>query len=210
MKALSKEQLTGEWFAARVGKVTASRVHDVMAKSKRDGKPLKARSDYMTELVIERLTGETFEHYVSPAMERGLDLEADAISEYELSRDVQVVRVGFVAHPLIEQAGASPDGLVDDDGLIEVKCPEMGTHMETLLSGRVPPKYYAQMQWQMICTERLWCDYGSYDPRFPPELRLFVKRIFWDDQFVPEAEAAVMDFLREVDDMVARLKVLGR
>ena len=213
MKVVTDKQQTGEWFAARAGKVTASRLYDVMARSKRDGSPLKARADYMEELLDEIGSGETAEHFVSPAMERGIELEPYAISEYEMKReeeegvDVLVQPVGFVLHPTIDGFGASPDGLVGDDGLIEVKCPNTLTHLQTVRTGEINPRYYAQMQAQMMCTERLWCDFVSYDPRLSrwPSQKLFIKRVFWDDEFIPEAEAEVMAFLSELAAMVREM-----
>lgn len=201
------KQGSAEWFAARVGRVTGSRLYDVIAVSKRDGSPLKARADYMEELLEEIGSGETAEHYVSPAMQWGIDTEPYAISEYEMRYDVSVKPVGFIQHPMIDGFGASPDGLVGDDGLIEVKCPNTSTHVRTLQTGEIDPRYYAQMQAEMMCTERLWCDFVSFDPRLNrwPSQKLFVKRVFWDDAFVPEAEAAVIAFLCELLALVTEL-----
>ena len=168
------EQGTAEWHAARCGKVTASRIADVIAKTKSG--PSASRGNYMAELVCERLTGVPQDSYKSPAMEWGTNNEPLARLAYESAGGVLVTEVGFVSHPTIIDAGASPDGLVGDDGLLEIKCPNTATHIDTLLSGKVPERYNTQMQWQMACTNRQWCDYVSFDPRLPESMQLFITR----------------------------------
>ena len=169
------EQRSDAWFAARIGKVTASRVADVLAKTKTGYSA--TRDNYMAQLVCERLTGEKGESFTNAAMQHGTDTEPLARAAYESLKDVLVDEVGFVPHPSIIMAGASPDGLVGDDGLLEIKCPNTATHIETLLSQTVPSKYNTQMQFQMACTDRSWCDFVSFDNRLPQELQLFVKRV---------------------------------
>ena len=200
------KQGSAEWLQARVGKVTASRVHDVVGRSKRDQKPLQAYHDYLAELVAERLTLQTYEHYVNAAMEWGIEQEEFAATAYEVASGEFVDTIGYVEHPTIDGAGASPDRLVGDDGLVEIKCPTTGTHIKTLLSETIDPKYIAQMQWQMACTGRLWCDFVSYDPRLPEEYRLFIKRVERDDEYIADAEAKVREFLDEVSATVEALK----
>ena len=151
------EQRTDEWFAARLGKVTASRVADVMAKTKTGYSA--SRDNYMAQLVVERITGERAESFTNAAMQWGTDQEPFARAAYEAAKDVMVEEEGFVPHPTIQMAGASPDGLVNDDGLVEIKCPNTATQIETLLTGAIPSKYVAQMQFQMACTGRAWCDF---------------------------------------------------
>jgi putative phage-type endonuclease len=197
------EQRSPEWFAARCGKATASRVADITAKTKSG--PSALRANYAAQLVAERLTGKTQEGFSNAAMQWGTDNEADARAAYAFWNDAQVAEVGFVPHPNIGMAGASPDGLVGDDGLVEIKCPNTATHIETLLNGGIPAKYHVQMQWQMACTGRQWCDFVSFDPRMPESMRLFVQRIHRDDERITELEAEVAAFLREVDTTVIQL-----
>ena len=197
------EQRTDEWFAARIGKVTASRVADVIAKTKTGYSA--TRDNYMAQLVCERLTGQKGESFTNAAMQHGTDTEPLARLSYEVAQNVLVDEVGFVPHPSIEMAGASPDGLVNDDGLLEIKCPNTATHIETLLSQTVPGKYNTQMQFQMACTGRKWCDFVSFDNRLPHELQLFVKRVPRDDEFIKQMEAEIIQFLAELDDKINKL-----
>ena len=197
------EQRTDEWFAARIGKVTASRVADVIAKTKTGYSA--TRDNYMAQLVCERLTGQKGESFTNAAMQHGTETEPLARLSYEVAQNVLVDEVGFVPHPSIEMAGASPDGLVNDDGLLEIKCPNTATHIETLLSQTVPGKYNTQMQFQMACTGRKWCDFVSFDNRLPHELQLFVKRVPRDDVFIKQIEAEIVQFLAELDDKINKL-----
>jgi putative phage-type endonuclease len=197
------EQRSDAWFEARIGKVTASRVADVLAKTKTGYST--SRDNYMAQLVCERLTGEKGESFTNAAMQHGTDTEPLARISYEVAQNVLVDEVGFVPHPTIEMAGASPDGLVGDDGLLEIKCPNTATHIETLLSQTVPSKYNTQMQFQMACTGRQWCDFVSFDNRLPQELQLFVKRVPRDDLFIKQTEAEIVQFLAELDDKINKL-----
>jgi putative phage-type endonuclease len=197
------EQRSDAWFEARIGKVTASRVADVIAKTKTGYSA--TRDNYMAQLVCERLTGEKGESFTNAAMQHGTETEPLARISYEVSRNVLVDEVGFVPHPTIEMAGASPDGLVGDDGLLEIKCPNTATHIETLLSQTVPGKYNTQMQFQMACTGRQWCDFVSFDNRLPTELQLFVKRVPRDNVFIRLIEGEIVQFLAELDDKINKL-----
>lgn len=199
------EQGTQEWLQARCGKVTASRVADIMAKTKSGYSA--SRGNYMAELVCERLTGVPTDTFKSAAMEWGTAQEPHARAAYEAVGGVLVEEVGFVPHPSIPDAGASPDGLVGAVGLIEIKCPYTATHIETLLSGKVPDRYNTQMQWQMACTGRTWCDYVSYDPRMPENMRLFLARVFRDQSAILAMETEVLTFIHELTDKVAALKL---
>jgi len=198
------DQRTDEWFAARLGKVTASRIADVMAKTKTGYGA--SRANYMAELIVERLTGQKGDSYQNAAMMWGTNTEPLARAAYEAHRGVLVEETGFVPHPSGAMTGASPDGLVGDDGLVEIKCPNTATHIDTLMSDDAPPKYFAQMQWQMACTGRAWCDFVSFDPRMPEEMQLFVTRVERDDTWIIMAEEAVQAFLSELDEMVSKLK----
>ena len=201
---MSDLQRTDEWFNARLGKVTASRIADVCARTKSGWGA--ARKNYMAELVAERLTGERVEGFTNAAMQWGTDMEPEARIAYEFYRDVSVVECGFIPHPTIAETGASPDGLVGDDGLVEIKCPNTATHLETLLGSNLPEKYFLQMQWQMACTGRQWCDFASYDPRLPESMRLYVDRVKRDDDAIKAIERDVADFLNELRDTVHALR----
>ena len=197
------EQRTEEWFAARLGKVTASRVADVIAKTKSGYSA--SRDNYMAQLICERLTNTQGESFSNAAMQWGTETEPLARSAYEALNGLLVEEVGFVQHPKIEMAGASPDGLVGLFGMLEIKCPNTATHIDTLLSQTVPTKYITQMQWQMRCCERHWCDFVSFDPRLPQDLQLFVKRVEFDAAYVATLEEEVNLFLKELDDKVNKL-----
>ena len=194
------------WFQSRIGKVTASRVADVIAKTKTGYST--SRENYMAQLVCERMTGTVAESYTNAAMQHGTDNEPLARAAYEALKDVLVDEVAMITHPTISMAGASPDGLVGDDGLIEIKCPNTATHIDTLLSDKVPSKYVTQMMWQMACTGRQWCDFVSFDPRMPKELQLFVKRVMRDDEQIAMLEKEVLSFLEELDEKVNKLNDL--
>jgi len=197
------EQRTDEWFGARLGKVTASKLNDMLAKTKSGYST--SRQNYLIQLVSERLTGQRSESYINSAMQHGIDTEDEARNAY-IFKYANVTEEGFVDHPNIQMSGASPDGLVGDDGLIEIKCPLATTHTQTLMSGEVPTKYINQMMWQMACTGRQWVDFVSYCPSFPENLKLFVKRIERDDKLIQELEDEVKKFLEEVDQNVNKLK----
>jgi putative phage-type endonuclease len=198
------EQRTPEWYAARLGKVTASRVADIIAKTKSGYST--SRANYMAELVCERLTGKQAESYQNSAMLWGIEAEPFARETYlEAMSTESFVEVGLINHPTIENAGASPDGLVGEDGLVEIKCPNTSTHIDTLISQAIPAKYITQMQWQMACTGRQWCDFVSFDPRLPEELHIFVKRVDRDNEMIIELEREVEKFLSELDEKIATL-----
>lgn len=198
------EQGTAEWLALRAGKVTASRVADVIAKTKTG--PGASRANYMATLIAERLTGEPAEKFVNAAMAWGTEKEPEARALYEFLTDAEVTQVGFVPHPTISDSGASPDGLVGTVGMVEIKCPNTATHIDTLLGQVVPAKYITQMQWQMACTGRQWCDFASYDPRMPDSMRLFVKRIERDEQFIEQTTQEVVAFLEELSEKEQALR----
>lgn len=196
-------QVSEEWFAVRCGKVTASRVADVIAKTKTGYGA--SRANYAAELIAERLTQSTAPSFTNAAMQWGTDQEPHARAAYSFLHDVDVEEIAFVDHPEIAMSGASPDGLVGLDGLVEFKCPNTATHLDTLLSETVPGKYITQMQWQMACTGRAWCDFASFDPRLPPSMQLFVKRVERDASLILDLETEVSAFLAEIDAKVAAL-----
>jgi putative phage-type endonuclease len=197
------EQRSPEWFAARAGKVTASRIADLMAKTKSGYST--SRANYRAQLICERLTGTVEPSYCNPAMQHGIDTEAEAREAYRQHMLCTVEEIAFVDHPAITMAGASPDGLIADDGMVEIKCPITATHIDTLLNGAVADKYIKQMQFQMACTGRAWCDFVSYDNRLPEPMRLFVQRVPRDDEHIAEIEREVTSFLREIEETVERL-----
>jgi putative phage-type endonuclease len=196
------EQRTEEWFQARLGKVTASRVADVLSKIKTGESA--SRRNYKIQLVSERLTGEKQESYINQAMQDGIDREVFARDRY-VQQFGEVEEVGFIQHPTLE-AGASPDGLVGEDGLLEIKCPMGTTHTETLMTQEVPSKYIPQIQFQLRCTGRKWCDFVSYNPMFPQHLQVFVKRVEADEVYQMELDKEIEAFLLEVQTIIDRLK----
>jgi len=202
------EQRTDDWFAVRLGRVTASRIADVTAKTKTGWGA--GRANYKAQLIAERLTGQRQESFTNAAMQWGIDTEEQARVAYAFLEGQKVIEEAFVTHPTILDAGASPDGLVGNDGLVEIKCPNTATHIETLKGGAIPGKYVGQMQWQMACTGRKWCDFVSFDPRMPEEMQLFVYRLMRDDGQIAELEQMVRDFLAEVEADVAELVSLYR
>ena len=191
------EQRSPEWHAARLGKVTASRVADLMARTKSGYSA--SRANYMAELVCERLTGTPTERFSNAAMQWGTDQEPAAKAAYSFMMDAEIVEEGFVLHPGIKDFGASPDGLIGADGLVEIKCPNTATHIETLRTDTIDGKYLIQMQSQMACTGRAWCDFVSFDPRLPPEMQLFVKRVHRDHGRIAEIETEIGTFLIELN-----------
>jgi putative phage-type endonuclease len=192
-----------EWFSARRGIVTASRVVDVMAQT-RSG-PSASRTNYMMQLLCERLTGRTEETYVNGAMQRGSELEPLARSAYEAEQGVMVIECGLVIHPVINGLGASPDGLVGDRGLLEIKCPNTATHIETLRTKKPQSKYIWQMTAQMACTDRDWCDFVSFDDRLPERLQVVTLRIERDAKREQEMLTAVEAFLDELSSLEMEL-----
>ena len=200
---MSVVQGSEEWFKSRLGKATASRIADILAKTKSGYST--SRENYCVELALERITGTRQEFYQNDAMKWGTETEPLARAAYEAHTGAIVDEVGMIDHPTIAMAGASPDGCIDADGLIEIKCPNSATHMKTLLSKKPDSKYITQMTWQMACTGRKYCEFVSFDPRFPTHLQLFVTRVDRDDKAVSDMEAEVIKFLDEVDAMVQQL-----
>ena len=199
------EQRTQEWFAQRAGKVTASSVYKVMAKTKTGYSA--DRENYQAQLVVERMTGQPAKTYSNAAMEWGVEQEANARAAYEAQMGKLVEEVGFIPHPTIPMCGASPDGVVGD-GLIEIKCPETATMIELQLSNKIPDKYLKQMQLQMRCADKQWCHFVVYDPRMPERLQLLILHVDRDDKLIGEMEAEIVKFLAEVDEKVKKLEAI--
>lgn len=193
-----------EWHQSRLGKVTASRMADVMARTKSGYGA--SRSSYMAELICERLTGQRRDNFASPAMVWGTETEPQARATYAFMTDNDVVEVGLIDHPSIAMFGASPDGLVGNDGLVEIKCPTTAVHLDTLLAEAIPQKYHLQIQTQMACTGRAWCDFVSFDPRLPAELQIWIKRVVRDDAAISEIESEARKFLGELSEKLDALR----
>jgi len=192
------------WTAARVGCLSASKMGDMLAKTKSGWGA--SRANYAAQLVAERLTGAPSENYVNGAMQWGLDKEPEARAAYEFRIDKRTTPAAWVRHPSLDWAGASPDGFVGDDGLVEFKCPNTATHIETLLGTGIPEKYRWQMQWQMACTGRQWCDFVSFDPRLPEKMRFYQRRFERDQDVIDWLEREAAIFLREIEDTVLALQ----
>lgn len=199
------EQRSPEWFAARIGKATASNFSDVLAKLKSGGEAA-SRKNYRARLVVERLTGRPLESYTNAAMQQGIDREPMARLAYEAETGNMVEEVGFIAHPTLE-AGASPDGLIGTNGLQEIKCPQLATHLDYLNLDAEPPEYTAQIQGQLWICGREWTDFVSFNPDFPEHLQLIVRRIHRDDAFIAKLAAEVAQFLDEVQTEVERWRI---
>lgn len=199
------EQGTHDWRMARLGKVTASKIGAVMAKGK-DGKPSLTRAAYLAELACERLTQVPSVTYQSPAMLDGTAREPDARAAYAFQNGVTVDQVGFVPHPEIEDSGASPDGLVGPEGLIQIKCPAPHTHLATIKGASIDRAYLLQMQWEMEVTGRQWCDFVSFHPAFPIQHQLHVKRVHRDQALIDEITVAVKAALSDLATDVAMLE----
>ena len=205
MKILKVKQGTKDWLDARAGKVTASRINDVMAKIKSG--EAAARRDYRIELVTEILTGLPVPGgYQSPEMLWGSEQEPFGRAAYEMKTGTMVDEVGLILHPSIDRAAASPDGMIlDQNGGIEIKAPKTSTHIELLDSGKIPERYKFQMAWQQACGGLDWIDFVSWDPRLPEHLQLFIARYDRDPEFIDRIETEVRLFLMEVETIVSRL-----
>jgi len=197
------EQRSEEWFAARCGSLGASQLNEALATTKNGWGA--SRENLKNRIIAERLTGTPTESFTNAAMQWGVDQEDNARKAYEAHTGTFVDEMGIAFHPVLKHTHASPDGLVGDDGLLEIKCPNTTTHIETLKSQKVPSKYMNQMLWQMRCVDRQWCDYVSFDPRLPQHLQLFVKRVERDDVAIAELEAKVAEFLTEVECEIEEL-----
>jgi putative phage-type endonuclease len=200
------EQGSEEWKKERLGKVTASRLADVMARTKSGWSA--SRANYAAQLIVARLTGITGESFTNAAMQWGIDTEPKARTMYELMTDNAIEQIAYVNHPTIEMSGCSPDGLIGADGLIEIKCPNTSTHIDFLLGESIDDKYMKQMQWQMACTERAWCDFVSFDPRMPAKLQMKVVRVPRDNPAIRDMEFAVVAFLAEIENKIKQLEAV--
>lgn len=206
-RLLVAEQRSEEWLKARLGIPTASRFNDIVALT-RNGYSTQ-RKNYCAELVIQRLTQQIPEHYENAAMAWGTETEPVARLQYELLTGKEVEETGlWLLNDL--DAGASPDGFVGKDGLLEIKCPNTATHLETLRTGNLPNWYKAQVQGQMWVTDRKWCDFVSFDPRLPENAQIIIIRVDRDDLYIKNLEEEVTSFLQEVEDQVEFVQNFGK
>jgi hypothetical protein len=193
--------LAPEHASARLGKLTASRIADATARTA-GGKWGASRANYLSQLLVERLTGVAAERFVTKEMLWGIETEAQARAAYQFYHDATIEPSGFVDHPHVPMSGASPDGLIGAQGLIEIKCPNTATHIDFLLTDEVDLKYRKQMCWQLLCTEREWCDFASFDPRMPEPLQLRVRRFTLADLL---ADNQIKNIVAEAAEFVAEL-----
>jgi putative phage-type endonuclease len=200
------EQNSAEWVSARTGRITASRMCDMMTRLKRGGEAA-CRREYRAELIAERLTGRAEGHYVSKEMQVGTEQEPFARTAYEIKTQNIVDQVGFIFHPRLDFTGASPDGLIEQDGGLELKCPKTTTHLAYMMAGTVPEEYQDQILWNMACAERKWWDFASYDPRLPEKIRLFIVRMPRDEARIGEIEQEVLKLNSEVQYICTQLGV---
>lgn len=199
------EQRTEEWFAARCGHITASRLHAATAKGTR-GNYLATRQDVIWQVIEERLTNVPAQIFETAAMRWGAETEPQAIAALEFMSGVVVEPAGYVPHPTIPMTGASPDGLIGEDGLVEIKCPTTKTHLQTLLNGRIPEQYRPQMQWQMACTGRDWVQFVSFDPRLPVEYQLFLDLEVRDEDEISRLTAEIATLEDEIQKLMETIK----
>ena len=202
------QQRDAEWMAVRAGKWSASAAADLMAKTKSG--PAAARANLVARIAVERLTGRQVEGgYRNAAMDRGIALEPEALAAYTFETGAAVEECAWAEHPTIANVGCSPDGLVGDDGLVEIKCPDaMARHLDALLSGEHAQTYRWQLQFQLFVTSRAWVDAGSYDPRWPTEHQLAIVRVQRDEKAIAEIVAEIAAAEREVETALARLRAL--
>jgi predicted phage-related endonuclease len=207
MPVLEVQQQSIEWLRLRVGKCTGSRVKDALSFLK-NGQPSQKRKDYMVDIVTERLTGIATDHYITEAMQFGSDNEVYARAAYSVISGNEVDSVGICVHPTIKDFQSSPDGLVNGNGVVEFKVPNTATHIEWKLDGIIPKEHEYQMMAHLACSGREYCDFLSFDPRLPPKHQYFLKRMerFHVEDLIVEMEAGVIQFLSEVDEMIAKME----
>lgn len=205
-------QQSEEWLKMRIGCCTASRVGDVIKRLKRNaasgkkGEYASARQSYLMELLCEHLTGRAAEHYVTPFMEHGTEVEPLARARYEIEMDDMVEHGGFALHESIKYFGASPDARVGEVGLAEFKCLKSENHIAIVQAGEIPEEYFPQMNAELACMpEREWVDFVSFDPRMPKGLQLFVRRHYRDRGRITEIETEVNAFLDDLATAISKL-----
>lgn len=203
------EQHSSEWWAIRCGRVTASRVGDIMALTQK-GKPTAARGNYLREKIAERITGKNRDRRKVASLDHRLELEPDARAAYTFYFEQEIQLVGFVEHPRIPNAGASPDGLIGADGGLEIKCCDAEGHLDIITADSIDPDYFYQCHFNIACTERDWWAFTAFNPDMPEELKVYRKIIERDDALIATIETNVIQFLEEVEQGVDRVKALMR
>lgn len=198
MKIIDCIQGSEEWIAARLGKVTGTGFQKVLAKGQG-----KTRKSYMIQLVAERLSGLPQDSFCNGAMDWGTQHEDEAVAAYEAMKGVEVQKVGFVEYT--DDIGVSPDGFVGDDGMAEIKCPNTATHIQTILSDKMPTTYTAQVQGNLWVSERQWCDFVSFDPRMKSQ-RIFIVRVPRDDEYINNLQYETSKFLAELKELCERIE----
>ena len=197
------EQGSAEWLTMRLGKVTASRVGDVLSKG-RGNSPSQKEKSYMMELIAETLTGQSKPFFENDAMRWGTETEPQARSMYEINNDfVTVKEVAFIE--LNEFIGVSPDGLVGDNGLLEIKCPTTTTQINRALSDNYSSDYKAQIQMQLWISGRDWCDFVSFDPRLDCEASYLQQRVMRDEEYIKEMQDKVFAFVEKKNELIKQL-----
>ncbi len=204
MTLLDIDQGSEEWRIARCGSLGASRIHEAVAKIKSGWGA--SRDNVMADLILERLVGRPAENFVTRDMQIGIEREPEARAAYSFYFNAEVAQIGLARHPRISGTHASPDGLIGDDGLLELKCCKSSTHLAALLGEKIPERYVLQALWQLSCLDRAWVDVGYYNPDFPEEMRLFVRRVTRDDARIIELETQVTEFLTELEDKLQKLR----
>ncbi|MDC0183035.1 YqaJ viral recombinase family protein [Nitrosomonadales bacterium] len=196
---MTAPQGTQEWLKKRLGKITSSTIHKIMSSKENSS----TRTRLMQDLIFERISGSPTKNIVTAPMARGLELESEARKAYELQNEI-VILSGFIEHPTIKDAGASPDGLIGDDGLIEIKCLNKKSHEEIIRKQVLPRQYYIQIQFQLACTQRLWCDFVAYHP--DADKPLYVQRIKPEIKLIKEIHEKALVFISEVEEKYREMK----
>jgi predicted phage-related endonuclease len=199
VRIASGEQGGGSWLNARCGKISASGIQHILAKG-RGGKESLTRIAYRNQLISERLTGVLSHGY------QACEMELPARCMYEITTGTFVDQVGFILHPKWDFAGASPDGLIDEDGGLEIKCYASAVHEQWVRGDKVPNAHVAQMMWNMVCTGRKWWDFCSYDPRQDEGQQLFIRRLEFDEAKAASLEIAVWQFNEEIEAELKELR----
>lgn len=199
MRIIDCEQNTPDWFKWRVGIPTASNFDKIVTSK---GEPSKQRTKYMYQLAGERITGKMEETYKNANMQRGIEMESEARQVYELINNVEILKVGLCIEEGETVYAASPDGLVGKDGLIEIKCPQITTHVEYLLKTELPTEYFQQVQGQLLVTNRKWNDFISYYPGMKP----LIVRVQRDEKFIKALKIELEVFCKELNQLIERIK----
>ena len=196
------KQGSAEWLAARIGKVTASRMSAVLSKGRGDA-PSKTAETYMMELIVEKLTGEPTPFFETADMKWGTETEEDARLMYQIRNNVAIREVAYISEG--ENLLVSPDGLVGDNGLIEIKCPKSATQLKRALTDNYSKDYTAQIQMQLWISKREWCDFLSYDPRLPKKTGYLEQRVQRDEKYIKNMSEKTNEFIDRMGELLEKL-----